>query len=111
MNTNNETPSKMTCTECLSAQVHIQIKICSKCRAVIEKNKLISALKTYTKNQLYGILINMSSDNWMTKKERIEMKKTEMIEHVVRECEDPENDSVPDWWDGIIAKDDWVWTR
>jgi len=47
----------------------------------------------------------------MTKKERIEMKKTEMIEHVVRECEDPENDSVPDWWDGIIAKDDWVWTR
>jgi hypothetical protein len=75
------------------------------------KSEVESALNGYTKDTLYKILVNLSSDWKMDKTERKTFNKPQYVEWVVKELyNEDDDDEVESWIDGIVAKEEWIWT-
>ena len=73
------------------------------------KPQLNTALTSYTKEQLYKILTNLSSNWQMPMKEWKSYKKTEYYEWILFEIYgEDDDDEVEAWIDGIVKKEKWI---
>lgn len=70
--------------------------------------QLKTALTSYTKEQLYKILTNLSS-NWVMKEWK-SYKKAEYYDFIIDEIyNDDDDDEVETWIEGIVKKEKWVY--